>query len=337
LNKIIDINYYPVPETKVSNLSERPIGIGVQGLADVFFKLKVPFDSDEAFETNKRIFETIYFAALTESCALAKKDGPYPTYKGSPISNGILQMDMWTGNEKDGKNEGSKWNWEQLRADIKTYGVRNSLVTALMPTASTAQIMGSVEAFEPITSNVYKRRVLAGEFVVFNRYLSEDLIKENLWSEGMKNELIKNKGSIQNIAKIPQKLKAIYKTVWEIKQRVLIDMAADRGPYVDQSQSLNLFFENPEYNLLTSAHFHGFNKGLKTGSYYIRSKPAASTESFVTKLAEEQEQEKQEQEKIIKKERKSEKEKNEKKLEKLEQKGSAKKEEIGANCDMCSG
>ncbi len=274
LDKIIDINYYPVPETKKSNMSERPLGIGVQGLADVFFKLKIPFDCEKAFDLNRKIFETIYYAALTESCELAKEYGKYDSYEGSPVSQGILQIDMWP----DVKLSGL-WDWDLLRNNIKQYGVRNSLLTALMPTASTAQIVGSVEAFEPITSNIYTRRVLAGEFVVFNKYLSEDLIKNGLWNKQFKNKLIENKGSVQN-TDIPQELKDIYKNVWEIKQKVLIDMSADRSPFIDQSQSLNLFFEKPRYDLLSNAHIYGFKRGLKTGSYYIRSKPSSSAESF---------------------------------------------------------
>jgi ribonucleoside-diphosphate reductase alpha subunit len=285
LDTIIDLNYYPTPETKDSNFSERPIGIGVQGLADVFFKLRTAYDSEEASVINRKIFETIYFAALTESCQLAKEKGKYNTYDGSPISQGLLQYDLWTAEdaEKGRKNTlkfSGMWDFEALKKDIEKYGVRNSLVTALMPTASTAQIMGSTEAFEPITSNVYTRRVLAGEYSVFNKYLANDLVRLGLWSKKMKNKLLKYKGSIQKIRSIPQELKNIYKTCWEIKQKVLINLSADRGPFIDQSQSLNLFFEKADYKLLTNAHFYGHMKGLKTGSYYIRSKPAGSSEAF---------------------------------------------------------
>lgn len=302
LDTIIDLNYYPTPETEKSNFSERPIGIGVQGLADVFFKLKIPYDSDEAAVINKKIFETIYFAALTESCQLAKEKGTYPSYKGSPTDLGQLQYDLWIAENpnlieepKEQLEEESKkkkksrnhkfalsgmWSFDSLKEEIAKYGLRNSLVTALMPTASTAQIMGSTEAFEPITSNVYTRRVLAGEYIVFNKYLAEDLVKLGLWSEKMKNKLIKYRGSVQKIRSIPQHLKNVYKTCWEIKQSVLVDLSAERGPFIDQSQSLNLFFEKADYNLLSKAHFYGHSKGLKTGSYYIRSKAAGSSEAF---------------------------------------------------------
>ena len=276
LDITIDINFYPVPETEVSNMSERPLGIGVQGLADVFFKMRVPYDSKEAAEINKKIFETMYFAALTESCKLASEKGTYPSYKGSPASKNLLQFDLWSVERDD-----SNWPWSELREQIARHGLRNSLLIALMPTASTAQIFGSVvECFEPLSSNVYTRRVLAGEFIVFNKYLTNDLIKLGLWNKSMANKLKKYKGSIQHIRSIPQDIKNIYKTAWEIKQKVLIDMSADRGPYVDQSQSLNLFFERPTYQNLTSAHIYGWKKGLKTGSYYIRSKPATSAEAF---------------------------------------------------------
>ena len=276
LDMTIDINFYPVPETEVSNMSERPLGIGVQGLADTFFKMRVPFDSKEAAVINKRIFETMYFAALTESCQLALEKGTYPSYNGSPASKGLLQFDLWNVQVDD-----TNWPWSKLKKDIAKYGLRNSLVIALMPTASTAQIFGTtVECFEPISSNVYTRRVLAGEFIVFNKYLTNDLIKLGLWSKSMANKLKKYKGSVQHIRSIPQDIKDLYKTAWEIKQKVLIDMSADRGPFVDQSQSLNLFFERPNIQNLTSAHLYGFKKGLKTGSYYIRSKPAAAAEAF---------------------------------------------------------
>lgn len=283
LDLSIDLNKYPVPETKVSNLSERPIGIGVQGLADVFFKMRVPYDSEEAAKINLEIFETIYFAALTESCSLAKEKGTYESFKDSPFSKGVFQFDMWkefSGVDLENKLSG-RWDWETLRKDVKKHGTRNSLLTALMPTASTSQIMGSAaEAFEPITSNVYSRRTLAGEFSVINKYLTDDLLKLGLWSSKMKNKLMKNRGSVQNIKSIPQEIKDIYKTVWEIKQKVLIDLSADRGLFVDQSQSLNLFFDKPSFSKLYNAHVYGHKIGLKTGSYYIRSKPSINAESF---------------------------------------------------------
>ena len=285
LDKIIDINHYPVKETKVSNLSERPLGIGVQGLADVFFKMRVAYDSPEAAKLNLEIFETIYYAALSASCDLAKELGTYKTYKGSPFSEGKFQFNLWAecGTELTDKISG-RWDWNDLRDRIEVNGLRNSLLTALMPTASTAQIMGSAaEAFEPITSNVYSRRTLAGEFPIINKYLTRDLLKMGLWSEKMKNKLMKHRGSIQNIREIPQDLKDIYKTCWEVRQKVLIDMSADRGLFVDQSQSLNLFFEKPDFNLLHKAHFYGWKRGLKTGSYYIRSKPATASVSFTLK------------------------------------------------------
>jgi len=285
LNKVIDINYYPVEETRASNMSERPIGIGVQGLADVFYKLGIAYDSEEAIQVDKEIMETIYFAALTCSMELSKKHGPYATFKGSPISKGQFQFDLWkefptTGNKVEPVHSG-RYDWEKLRKDIKKHGVRNSLVTALMPTASTSQIMGSAaESFEPITSNCFTRRVKAGEFMLINPYMANDFIKYGLWNEGMRNTLLSTRGSIQNLPDIPQNLKDIYKTVWEIKQRVLIDHSVARGMYIDQSQSLNLYFANGDYDLITKAHFYGWSKGLKTGSYYIRTKPAINSASF---------------------------------------------------------
>lgn len=280
LDNIIDINYYPVPETYTSNMSERPLGIGVQGLADVFFKLKLPFDSPGAASINKKIFETIYFAAMSESCELATKKGPHPSYPGSPVSQGILQFDMWGVKEEDLSR---LWNWAELREKIAKHGVRNSLVTAQMPTASTAQIAGSVEAIEPVTSNLYTRNVLAGVYVRSNKYLMDELVKRELWNEEMKNSIMKDRGSVQNIKEIPQDLKDIFKTAWEIKQSVLIDMSADRGPFVDQSQSLNLFFSKPDYKTLTKAHHYSYSKGLKTASYYIHGRPASEAESFTVK------------------------------------------------------
>lgn len=267
LNQIIDNNYYPIPESQKSNKKHRPIGIGVQGLADTFFKMRYPYDSKEARELNIRIFEAIYYGALYESCQLAKVHGPYDTYEGSPLSQGIFQFDMWESHKLT-------LDWDQLKEDISKYGVRNSLVTALMPTASTSQILGNYEAFEPITSNWYNRKTLAGEFVVINKHLVQDLIDLGLWDNDLKNELIKYRGSVQKIKTIPDWVRDLYKTVWEIKQKVLVDLSADRGRFVDQSQSLNLFFDEAGYSKLTKAHYYGWKNGLKTGSYYIRSKPS---------------------------------------------------------------
>ena len=276
LNKIIDINYYPTEKTKVSNMRHRPIGIGVQGLADLFLALKLPFDSVEARKINKEIFETIYFGALDSSHTLAIEKGPYSTFGGSPLSEGILQFNMWGLKDED---LSGRWKWNSLRKNIMRDGVRNSLLVALMPTASTSQIMGSVvECFEPLTSNLYTRRTLAGEFVIINPYLVKDLINLDMWNDDMKNRLQYDKGSVKNIKNFP--FKDIYRTVWEIPQKSLIEMSADRGVFVCQSQSLNLFFEKPEYKKLSMAHLLGWKLGLKTGSYYIRSKPATSAQRF---------------------------------------------------------
>ncbi|MCS7004116.1 MAG: ribonucleoside-diphosphate reductase subunit alpha [Cytophagales bacterium] len=280
LNRIIDINYYPVPEARRSNLRHRPIGIGVQGLADVFIMLRMPFDSDRAQQLNKDIFETIYFGALTASLELAKQEGPYETFEGSPISKGIFQFDMWGVQPTSGN-----WDWENLREAIKKHGVRNSLLVAPMPTASTSQILGNNECFEPYTSNVYVRRVLSGEFIVINKHLLKDLIKLGLWNEDIRNEIIANNGSIQNIKQIPQELKEIYKTAWEISQKKIIDMAADRGAFICQSQSLNLFMANPTHSKLTSMHFYAWKKGLKTGMYYLRTKPASEAVKFTVDVS----------------------------------------------------
>lgn len=274
LNKIIDRNYYPVIEAKNSNLRHRPIGIGVQGLADVFMILRYPFDSKEAKTLNRDIFETIYYAALTESCDLAKKAVPYLSYEGSMISKGILQFDLWDQKSSD------RWNWDILRENIKLHGVRNSLLIAPMPTASTSQILGWNECFEPYTSNIYTRRTLSGEFTVVNKHLILDLISMNLWTPELKNKIIANGGSVYNIKEIPNELREIYKTVWEIKQKDLIDMAADRGCFIDQSQSFNVFIAEPTVNKLSSMHFYGWKKGLKTGMYYLRTRPAANAIQF---------------------------------------------------------
>ena len=274
LNKIIDYNYYPVDEARNSNLRHRPIGLGVQGLADVFIQLRLPFESDAARTLNKEIFETIYFAAVTASKDLAKIEGPYETYAGSPVSKAQFQFDLW------GVEPSLRWDWYSLKAEVLKYGVRNSLLVAPMPTASTSQILGNNECFEPYTSNIYVRRVLSGEFVVVNKHLLNDLIELNLWNDEMKNRIISNNGSIQKIDGIPDAIKDVYKTVWEIKQRTLIDMAADRGAYICQSQSLNLFVDAPTTSKLTSMHFYGWRKGLKTGMYYLRSKAASQAVQF---------------------------------------------------------
>jgi ribonucleoside-diphosphate reductase alpha chain len=274
LNKVIDINYYPVPEARNSNMRHRPIGIGVQGLADAFIKIRYPFDSEEAAVLNKEIFETIYFAALTASKDLAKKDGPYESYEGSPVSQGILQYDMW------GVTPSDRWDWAGLKKEIAKHGVRNSLLLAPMPTASTAQILGNNECFEPYTSNIYSRRVLSGEFTVVNKHLLKDLIDLGIWNDTIKDKIIAANGSVQNIDEIPDHLKDLYKTVWEIKQRSIIDMAADRGAFIDQSQSLNIHIEDPNFGKLTSMHFYAWKRGLKTGMYYLRSRPAADAIKF---------------------------------------------------------
>ena len=277
LNKVIDRNYYPVAEAKNSNMRHRPVGLGVQGLADTFIKLRLPFDSDEAKALNEEIFETIYFAALTSSMESAKEEGAYQTYEGSPISQGLFQHNLW--GKKDEELSG-RWAWGELRNQIKENGVRNSLLLAPMPTASTSQILGNNECFEPYTSNIYTRRVLSGEFVVVNKHLLIDLVKLGLWNEEMKNEIIKANGSIQGIDSIPENIKAIYKTVWEIKMKHIIDMSADRGHFIDQSQSLNLFIDQPNMGKITSMHFYAWEKGLKTGMYYLRTKAATQAIQF---------------------------------------------------------
>jgi ribonucleoside-diphosphate reductase alpha chain len=274
LNKIIDINYYPVPEAKKSNLRHRPIGLGVQGLADAFLMLRHPFESEEARILNKNIFETIYYAALKSSLDLAKVNGPYETFEGSPISQGIFQFDMWN------VKPSNRWDWDALRAEIMQYGVRNSLLLAPMPTASTSQILGNNECFEPYTSNIYLRRVLSGEFVIVNKHLLKDLNELGLWSEDMKNAIMANNGSVQAIEGIPQELKELYKTVWEIKQRSIIEMSADRGAFIDQSQSLNVHLEEVNYKKLSAMHFFSWEKGLKTGMYYLRTRPAMDPIKF---------------------------------------------------------
>jgi ribonucleoside-diphosphate reductase alpha subunit len=274
LNKVIDVNYYPIPEARKSNLRHRPIGIGVQGLADAFILMGYAFDSPEARKLNKEIFETIYFAAVTESNVIAQKDGAYESYEGSPASKGELQYDMW------GVEPGKRWNWAELKAKIKKHGLRNSLLLAPMPTASTSQIMGNNECIEPYTSNIYSRRTLSGEYIVVNKHLLNDLIRLGLWDEDMKEMLMASNGSVQGIPGIPQELKERYKTVWEISQKAIIDMAADRGAFICQSQSLNLFVENANMGKLSSMHFYAWQKGLKTGMYYLRSKAAVDPIKF---------------------------------------------------------
>ena len=274
LNKIIDNNYYPLEETRRSNFRHRPIGIGVQGLADVFMLLGLPFESDMAKILNKNIFETIYYAALVSSKNIAKELGAYETFEGSPLSKGIFQFDMWNAEPSD------RYDWNALRAEIKEHGVRNSLLLAPMPTASTSQILGNNECFEPYTSNIYNRRVLSGDFVVVNKHLLKDLMGLGLWNDSMKQRIIAANGSVQNIEEIPANLKEIYKTVWEIKQRTIIDMSADRGAFICQSQSLNLFVEQPNFAKLSSMHFYTWKKGLKTGMYYLRTKAATDAVKF---------------------------------------------------------
>ncbi|XP_076368066.1 ribonucleoside diphosphate reductase large subunit [Tachypleus tridentatus] len=280
LNKIIDINYYPVPEARKSNKKHRPIGIGVQGLADAFILMRYPFDSKEAQLLNIQIFETIYYGAVEASCELSERMGPYETYQGSPVSKGFLQYDMWN------VTPTSLWDWTALKEKVAKHGLTNSLLIAPMPTASTAQILGNNESIEPYTSNIYTRRVLSGEFQVVNHHLLKDLTERGLWNEDMKNQLISQNGSVQNIDGIPADLKDLYRTVWEIPQRVIIKMAADRGAFIDQSQSLNIHIAEPNYGKLTSMHFYGWKMGLKTGMYYLRSKPAANAIQFtVDKIA----------------------------------------------------
>jgi len=275
LNKVIDVNYYPVEEARNSNMRHRPIGIGVQGLADTFILMRHAFDSPEAKQLNAEIFETIYFAAMESSMEIAQKEGPYKTYEGSPVSKGIFQFDMW------GVVPSSKrWDWTKLKREVKKHGVRNSLLLAPMPTASTSQILGNNECFEPYTSNIYTRRVLSGEFIVVNKHLLKDLIKLKLWDENMKDTLMAANGSIQDIKEIPDDIKLLYRTVWEVSQKSIIDMAADRGAYICQSQSMNIHMQDANFGKLTSMHFHAWKKGLKTGLYYLRTKAAADAIKF---------------------------------------------------------
>lgn len=275
LNKVIDVNYYPVEEARRSNFRHRPIGLGIQGLADAFIMLRMPFDSAEARGLNEDIFETIYFAAVETSMELAKTQGTYETYEGSPASKGILQFDMWGVTPKS-----NRWNWSELKEKVKKYGMRNSLLVAPMPTASTSQILGNNECFEPYTSNLYTRRTLSGEFIMVNKHLMKDLINLGLWNDNMRNRLISTNGSVLNVPGIPQNIKDLYKTVWEISQKVIIDMSADRGAYICQSQSMNIFMQDPNFGKLTSMHFYAWKKGLKTGMYYLRSQAATAAIKF---------------------------------------------------------
>jgi ribonucleoside-diphosphate reductase alpha chain len=277
LNRVIDRNYYPVPEAENSNMRHRPIGLGVQGLADAFILLRLPFTSDEAKQMNQDIFETLYFAAVTASMEMAKEEGAYSTFKGSPISEGEFQYNLW--GLKDSDLSG-RWDWESLRKEVVEHGVRNSLLVAPMPTASTSQILGNNEAFEPYTSNIYTRRVLSGEFIVVNKHLLEDLVKLGLWNDTLKQEIMRHNGSVQNIDGIPQDIKELYKTVWEMSMKDIIDMSRQRGYFIDQSQSLNLFMEGATYAKLTSMHFYAWQSGLKTGMYYLRTKSAVDAIKF---------------------------------------------------------
>jgi ribonucleoside-diphosphate reductase alpha chain len=274
LNRIIDGNYYPVEEAKNSNMRHRPIGLGVQGLADAFIMMRFPFESPEAKQLNAEIFETIYYAAMTASKDLAKKEGAYETFQGSPLSKGVFQFDMWN------VTPSTRWEWDVLRKEVMEFGARNSLLLAPMPTASTAQILGNNECFEPYTSNIYTRRVLSGEFIIVNKHLLKDLVKEGLWNKDMRSKLMASNGSVQNIIEIPAHLKALYKTAWEISQKAIVDLAADRGAYICQSQSLNIFMENANFGKLTSMHFYGWKQGLKTGMYYLRTKAATDAIKF---------------------------------------------------------
>merc|ERR1719333_1743147 len=278
LNRVIDRNYYPVEESRKSNMRHRPIGLGVQGLADTFLKMRLPYESAGARDLNIDIFETIYFAACEASMELAKDEGPYETFKGSPASKGKLQFDFWNVEPKSGR-----WDWTGLKAKIMEHGLRNSLLVAPMPTASTAQILGNNESFEPYTQNLYVRRVLSGEFVTVNRHLLHDLIKRGLWCDDLRQKLIAHNGSVQG-QDLPADLKELYKTVWEIKQRVVLDMAADRGKYIDQSQSLNIHMVDASTSKLSSMHFHGWQLGLKTGMYYLRTKAATDAIKFTVEV-----------------------------------------------------
>jgi ribonucleoside-diphosphate reductase alpha chain len=274
LNKVIDVNYYPVEEARRSNMRHRPIGIGVQGLADVFILMRHPFESAEARKLNREIFETLYFASMSASCDMAREEGPYESYAGSPLSRGMFQFDLW------GVTPSKRWNWDELRNRVAQHGARNSLLLAPMPTASTSQILGNNECFEPYTSNIYSRRVLSGEFVVVNKHLLHDLVNEGLWNASLKDKIVAANGSVQNIKEIPEHLRQLYRTAWEIKQKTVIDMAADRGAFICQSQSMNVFMTDVNFAKLTSMHFYAWKAGLKTGMYYLRTKAAAQAVKF---------------------------------------------------------
>ena len=275
------MNYYPVKEAENSNFRHRPVGLGIQGLADAFIMLRLPFTCDEAKKLNSDIFETLYFAACEASVELAQEEGPYSTFAGSPMSQGEFQYNMWNVNDSD---LSGRWNWAELRKQVMEHGVRNSLLVAPMPTASTSQILGNNEAFEPYTSNIYTRRTLSGEFIVVNKHLLKDLVDLGLWDDGLKNAIMRNNGSIQAIEGIPEDIKELYKTVWELKMKDIIDMSRERGYFIDQSQSLNLFMENVTTSKLTSMHFYAWKSGLKTGMYYLRTKAAVDAIKFtVTK------------------------------------------------------
>ncbi len=280
LNKVIDRNYYPVKEAENSNMRHRPVGLGVQGLADAFIMLRLPFTSDEAKKLNQEIFETLYFAAVTASMEMAKEEGPYSSFAGSPMSQGEFQYNLWGLKDED---LSGRWDWASLRKEVMQHGVRNSLLVAPMPTASTSQILGNNEAFEPYTSNLYTRRVLSGEFIVVNKHLLEDLVKRGLWNEDIKQEIMRHNGSVQNIDAIPQDLKELYQTVWEMSMKDIIDMSRQRGYFIDQSQSLNLFMQDANYAKLTSMHFYAWKSGLKTGMYYLRTKSAVDAIKFTLK------------------------------------------------------
>jgi len=277
LDTVIDRNYYPVKEAENSNFRHRPIGLGIQGLADAFIMLRMAFTSDEAKKLNEEIFETIYFAAVTSSMEIAKAKEPYSTYEGSPISQGEFQFNLWGVSEDE---LSGRWDWKSLRKDILKNGVRNSLLVAPMPTASTSQILGNNEAFEPYTSNIYTRRVLSGEYIVVNKHLLEDLVELGLWNNEMKEDIMRANGSIQHIDVIPKNLKDLYKTVWEMSMKDIIDMSRQRGYFIDQSQSLNLFMQDANYSKLTSMHFYAWKSGLKTGMYYLRTKSAVNAIKF---------------------------------------------------------
>jgi ribonucleoside-diphosphate reductase alpha subunit len=299
LNRVIDINYYPTPETRNSNMRHRPVGLGVQGLADVFAMMRIPWESDKAAELNQRIFEHIYYAAVESSCEVAEKEGVYSTYEGSPMSKGEFQYDLWNViplSEQDGSLD-----WKSLKEKVAKHGVRNSLLIAPMPTASTSQILGYNECIEPFTSNMYTRRTLAGEFIIINKYLMKDLEKLELWNENMKQQIIARNGSIQGIDEIPESIQKLYKTSWEIKQKTLIDMAVARGAFICQSQSLNLFVADPNYAKLTSMHFYGWKQGLKTGIYYLRTRAPVMAQKFTVDPELQKAAEKSEQDRIQRK------------------------------------